>query len=323
MLETSARLLRLLSLLQSRRFWTGPALAERLQVTERTLRRDIDKLRGLGYPVDGSAGVAGGYQLGAGATLPPLQLEDDEALAVSIGLSTASASSVAGIDEAALRALTKLERVLPTRLRSRANSLRAAISALDRGGPRSDASALSTLAAACSEHVQVRFRYSGGTSKRPMREVEPVGLVHTGTRWYLVAWDTERSDWRTFRVDRIIGGVESGQQFMPRSPPDDGDLRRYVTRSVSLDPHVHQARVRLAASLETVAERIPPAVGVLEHVDEKSCVMHTGAHSLDALAYWVNAIGVDYEVEHPPELLDRMRKLHERLGRALERSPRS
>ncbi|MCA9622602.1 MAG: HTH domain-containing protein, partial [Myxococcales bacterium] len=199
MVGTSARLLRLLTLLQSRRFWPGAALAERLEITERTLRRDVERLRSLGYPIHGQSGVAGGYALEAGAQLPPLSLADDEALAVAIALRTATNALSASIGEAALRALSKLERVFPLELRQRANALRASVLLLERRGPSIDVALLSTLAHACDERRELFFGYAGRGGERSAREVEPAGLVHTG-RWYLVAFDRDRQDWRTFRV---------------------------------------------------------------------------------------------------------------------------
>lgn len=345
MLETSARLLRLLALLQSRRFWGGPELAQRLEVTDRTLRRDIDKLRQLGYPVDASSGVAGGYQLGAGASLPPLLLEDDEALAVSIGLRTAAASTVAGIEHAAVRALVKLERVLPERLRQRANALRDAISILEPSGPAIAPDTLAALASACSDHLQARFRYAArdaekhtapsapgaddsgasgeddGQSSKALTErvVEPAGMVHTGYRWYLVAWDVTRADWRTFRVDRVLGAVALGQRFAPRQPPEGGDLRKYVVRGVSVEVHEHRARVLLFAPMAVISQRMPPTVGVLEPDGEDRCVLSTGARSLDSLAYWITLFGADFQVLEPPELVQRLREQHARLSQALSR----
>src|SRR6187551_2049736 len=270
MLETSARLLRLLSLLQARRFWSGAELADRLEVTDRTLRRDIDRLRTLGYPVEATPGVAGGYQLGAGATLPPLLLEDDEALAISIGLRTAG-HRVGGIEDASLRALVKLERVLPPRLRRRADALRASIVQLDTSGPRIDSDVLTELATARQEHLQCSFDYVARGKESSRRTAEPAGLVHTGFRWYLVAWDVNRSDWRTFRVDRITSAVELGGPGVPRPLPEDGDLRKYVSRSVSTDVYEHQAKILFHAPLEVVAERVSPATGVLERVHDNGC----------------------------------------------------
>ena len=349
MLQSSARLLLLLSLLQSRRFWTGSELAQRLDVTPRTLRRDIERLRTLGYPVDATAGVAGGYRLAVGATLPPLQLHDDEALAVSIALRTAAGSAVNGVEEAAIRALVKLERVLPARVRDRVHALRAAIAPLPRPTSLVDVNALCTLANACSEHLQVRFQYvstrrprTAASDARPSprssrtlssvsrpppqdqaiaeRCVDPVGLVHSNVNWYLVAWDNLRDDWRTFRVDRIRGDIACGMRFAPRPLPEDGDLKAYVARSISLGGYSHRARIRLYASAREMRPRIPAHLGVLQAESDSHCMLLTGAHSVEGLASWLSWLSVEFEVEEPPELLDYLRQQHARLGRAVRRS---
>ncbi|HEU4538152.1 MAG TPA: YafY family protein, partial [Polyangiaceae bacterium] len=232
MLQTSARLLRLLSLLQSRRHWSGAELAERLAVTERTVRRDVERLRSLGYPVPSTSGVAGGYKLGAGASLPPLSLDEDEALAVAVGLRTAAGGTVAGLEEVSLRALVKLEQVLPARLRRRVNALHASIVPLYAAGPRVDAGVLATLAAACRDAERVAFGYADREGAASERSVEPHGLVHTGGRWYLAAWDADREAWRTFRVDRIKHCAPTGARFAPREPPE-GSVAAFVSRSVA------------------------------------------------------------------------------------------
>ncbi len=317
MLETSARLLRLLSMLQARRFWSGAELAERLEITDRTLRRDIDRLRSLGYPVEATPGVAGGYQLGAGAALPPLLLEDDEALAISIGLRTAS-HRISGIEDAALCALVKLERVLPPRLRRRADALRATIVQLETSGPRIDSDVLATLARARQEHLGARFEYLARGKEATTRTVEPAGLVHTGFRWYLVAWDLDRSGWRTFRIDRINGAVELGARAVPRPLPDDGDLRKYVSRSVSHDAYSHQAKIVLHVPLAVAAEHVSPTAGILEPIDDGSCRLITGAHGWYVLAMHLAQVGVDFTIEDPPEFVEHLRLLHARLGRALD-----
>lgn len=322
MLPTAARLLRLLSLLQTRHGFRGPELAERLEVTDRTLRRDIERLRQLGYPVHATSGTAGGYSLGAGAALPPLQLEDDEALAVSIALGSTAASGVSGIDEAALRALVKLEQVLPTRLRRRADALRATIVPLRQpaGGVR--AALLSTLAGACRDHRELAFGYADGRGRTDRRRVEPLGLVHAGYRWYLAAWDIERADHRTFRVDRMQGDAEVGARFSPRPPPDGGDLRTYVSRSISTSPYPVQASVILHTSMEALAARLPPGAAQLEPLGPERCRLRAGAPALESLAGWVLAFGVDFEVESPKELLEHMSALHQRLDRVLGRRGR-
>jgi predicted DNA-binding transcriptional regulator YafY len=316
MLGTAARLLRLLTLLQARRYWSGPDLAERLEVTGRTLRRDVDRLRSLGYPVHSTSGIAGGYRLGAGAALPPLLLEDDEALAVSVGLRTAAGGTIAGMEEVAVRALAKLEQVLPSRLRRRVNALHSSIVPLANIGPTVDAGHLAIIAIACRDHERLKFQYRSHDGSASERNVEPSGLVHTGRRWYLVAWDVGRQDWRTFRVDRIQHKVSAGSRFAPRDPPD-GNLAAYVARSMSTAPYSFRARVVLHAPIDSIAERVSPAAGRLEAIDASSCQLHTGAQSLDALAMWISLLGVDFEVREPPELLEHLRPLADRLTRAI------
>jgi len=315
MVGTSARLLRLLTLLQSRRSWTGGELCGRLEITSRTLRRDVDRLRSLGYPVHSTSGVAGGYRLGAGTELPPLLLDDEEALAVSLGLRTAAAGSVTGMEEVALRALTKLEQVLPARLRRRLQALHAAIVPLARTGPTVDGGTLATIAAACGEHARLAFGYRGNDGARTTRQVEPAGLVHTGWRWYLVAWDLTRADWRTFRVDRIEAKVTTGVRFFPRSPPEGG-LAAYVSRSVSLGATPVRARVLLQAPIAEMARRISPATGTLESVGPRSCLLLAGVPSLDGLAVWMTTLGVEFEIQDPPEARAHLRKMGERALRA-------
>jgi predicted DNA-binding transcriptional regulator YafY len=321
MLVTSARLLRLLSLLQGREFWTGPDLASRLEVTERTLRRDIDRLRSLGYPVHSTSGTAGGYKLGAGASLPPLLLDDDEAVAVAVGLQTAAGGSVAEIGEASTRALGKLEQVLPKRLRRRLAALRSAIVRLDDGGPRVRMQDVSFLASACSERRELRFAYRDFKGAPTDRVVEPHRIVHTGSRWYLVAWDPSRDDWRTFRIDRIDAPVATGVLFAPRSSPDD-DVGAYVSRGVASLTHRYRAKVTLHAPLEAMRQRISPMAGHLTDRDAESCLLETGAFSLQSLATWIAGIGVDFEINEPPELLAHIEGVAIRLSRAARKDRR-
>jgi predicted DNA-binding transcriptional regulator YafY len=315
MLETSARLLRLLSLFQAQRYWSGAALADRLEVTARTLRRDVDKLRSLGYPVNSTAGAGGGYQLGAGANLPPLLLDDDEAVAVAVGLRTAASGTVAGMEEASVRALAKLEQVLPERLRRRVAALHAFIVPLTSPGPAVDAAVLATIAGACRDSEKLRFKYESRDGSATLRDVEPHRLVHTGRRWYLAAWDLERGDWRTFRVDRIASKLKTGSRFTPRPAPG-GDFAAYVTRSVAYAPYPVRATIRMRASAAQVAEKLPPAVGILESVDEHTTVLHTGAYSLDGLSIYLAMMGLDFAVEDPPELMERIRLLAKRFNKA-------
>ncbi len=316
MLETSARLLRLLSLLQSRRDWTGTELADRLDVGLRTVRRDIGRLRDLGYPVDAAPGVAGGYRLGVGAGLPPLLLDDEEAVAVAISLHTATTGSVAGLEESALRALTKLQQMLPSRLRHRISAFHATTVPLTGPGrDQADPELLTAIAAACRDQRRLRLRYPGRDGVR-VRDVEPHHLVHTPRRWYLLAWDTGPGDWRTFRVDRIQPPLgPSGARFTPRPLPA-GDAAAYVSQVISSAPYRYQARILIHAPAAAVARRSSPAAGRLEAVDEHSCVLHTGSNSLDELALYVAIKGFDFDVLDPPELISVLRELSGRLARA-------
>ena len=320
MLSSSSRLLRVLSLLQARRHWAGAELAERLGVHPRTLRRDIDRLRELGYPIHASSGVAGGYAFRAGQALPPLLLDDEEAQAVAIALQTAAAGTVSGVVEGSLRALVKLEQVMPARLRRRIDALRSAILPLESLRPTVDAGVLASLALACRDQLRLAFAYRDSRGQGTARSVEPQGLVHTGSRWYLVAWDMARVDWRTFRLDRIDGAPTLGGHFAPRAGPEGGDLRAYVSRSIGVSAYNEQARVVLHQPLEAMARRIPPTVARLEAWDGGRCVMHSGAHHLESLAYWLLALDVEFEVLEPPTLTALLQKANARVARALARS---
>jgi predicted DNA-binding transcriptional regulator YafY len=315
MLDTSTRLLSLLSLLQARRDWSGPELAERLEVGVRTIRRDVERLRTLGYPVHARSGVAGGYRLGAGAQLPPLLLDDEEAVALAVGLRTAAGGTVTGIEETSMRVLAKLEQVLPSRLWRRVNALGSHTVPLTGSWPTADPGTLALIAAACRDHEGLWFGYRSerGTSSR--RSVEPHGLVHTGRRWYLVAWTPDRGDWRTYRVDRIEPGISLGRRFQPRDPPD-GDVQAYVSRSVSTSAYPHHARVLLHAPLALVAERVAPTVATLEAIDEQTCLMRTGGNWYGEIAIYIAAIGVDFEILAPPELAQHIRELAQLFDRA-------
>ena len=217
MIQTSARLLSLLSLLQMRREWTGSELAGRLEIDVRTVRRDVERLRSLGYPIESARGVAGGYRLGAGGEMPPLLLDDAEAVAVAVGLRTAASGSVSGIEEASVRALAKLEQVLPSRLRYRVRSLSAATVPLPAGdGPVVDPGRLTVLAVAIASREQVRFGYQSGDGTASTRLAEPHRLVCAGRRWYLLAYDNDRQDWRIFRIDRIGDLRPTGARTPPR-----------------------------------------------------------------------------------------------------------
>ena len=323
MLETSARLLRLLSLLQTPREWTGRELAERLEVSTRTVRNDVERLRNLGYPVDATRGSVGGYRLGAGAQLPPLLLDDEEAVAVAVGLRTAASGSVSGIEETSLRALAKLERVLPSRLRRRVNALQSYTASVDSGPdhPRVDARTLTDLAAACRDRELVRFGYEDRGKTGSRRIAEPYGLVNWGRRWYLVAWDRDREDWRNFRVDRLTLKPPMGPRFDPRELPDE-DLARFVSGRVSAAPWRATAQVTVHAPAEAVAERVPRFVGPIRAVDAETCVLSTGNESPESLAAYLGMIGFDFTVDSPPELVAAVRELGRRHLRAVGDLPR-
>lgn len=316
MLETSARLLKLLSLLQVRRDWTGPELAGRLSVDVRTIRRDVDKLRSLGYPVTSLPGAAGGYQLGAGAELPPLLLDDDEAVAVAVGLRTAANGSVAGIEETSIRALTKLEQVLPARLRRRVQALQAHTTPLQAAGPTVDSETLTIIAAACRDHQQLRFTYAPTQGEPARRLAEPQGLVHTGRRWYLVAWDVSKEDWRTFRVDRITEEPTLAARFTPREPPSES-LGEFVSRQVASSVYTHQAVLTIHAPMQAVAERTTPMSAALEPIDENSCLMRTGADALERIVWHLLFLGFEFDVHEPVELKEYIEVLAGRLRNAI------
>jgi predicted DNA-binding transcriptional regulator YafY len=305
----------LLSLLQGRRHWSGAELAERLAVTERTVRRDVDRLRSLGYPVQATSGVAGGYKLGAGASLPPLSLDEDEALAVVVGLRTAAGGTVAGLEEMALRALVKLDQVLPARLRRRVKALHTSIVPLYLAGPRVDPGLLATLAAACRDAERVVFAYEDRGGAASERSVEPHGLAHTGGRWYLAAWDLDREAWRTFRVDRIKRHASTGARFAPRELPE-GSVAAFVSRSVASSGYPIRARLILHASYDAMIPRISPSSGVLERLEGERCLLLAGASSLDMLAVWTLMLGVEFDVLEPPGLAEYLRRIAARAERA-------
>ncbi|GAA3467725.1 helix-turn-helix transcriptional regulator [Nonomuraea roseola] len=313
MLETSARLLKLLSLLQAHKDWSGPELADRLGVSTRTVRNDVERLRSLGYPVHATPGVAGGYRLGAGAALPPLLLDDEEAVAVAVGLGRAAGGGVAGIEESSVRALAKLEQVLPVKLRRRVSALNAYTVQIPGAAPSVPPEVLTTIANAARDHERLRFDYTGHDGSVTTRDAEPYRLVHRRGRWYLVAWDVERRDWRTFRVDRISPRTPGGPRFAPRELPFD--VAEHVERGVNTAMWRYRARVLLHAPAERMSG-LPTGMD-FEPVDEHTCVAHVGGDDLNGIAVWIGALGVDFEVLDPPELAEVVRGLSERYRRAV------
>ena len=318
MTETSSRLLELLSLLQTRRDWPGGELADRLEVSRRTIRRDVERLRDLGYPVESLTGPAGGYRLRAGTAMPPLLLDDDEAIAIAGGLGTAARASVTGIEETAVRALVKLEQVLPAHLRRRVRALGSATIAPPVTGPTVDPQHLTVIAAACRESECLRFAYLSRDGTGSRREVEPHSLVNLGRRWYLVAWDRRREDWRTFRVDRLTRPAATGVGFVPRKLPAK-DAATYVEQSISRAPSRFEASVTLHAGAGEIANRVPHHWGTIEPIDEHTCRYRTGDDELGWLAIRIAMLDVDFEIEEPPELRERLATLADRLKRATAR----
>lgn len=321
MLETSARLLRLLSLLQTPHDWTGPKLAERLGVTTRTVRNDVERLRTLGYPVHATPGVAGGYRLGAGAALPPLLLDDDEAVAVAIGLRAGSPGTVAGLAESAARALVKLEQVLPSKLRHRVNTIAAAMVSLPTTGPTVRAETLTALAVACRDRQQLRFDYRAHDGTAGLRVTEPHRLVHTGRRWYLVAWDIDRGDWRTFRVDRLEPRIPTGPTFASRDLPG-GDAADFLARGLGTATWQYRARVTVAAPADRIAARLPAAIPV-EPLGADRCVVTAGSDDPGMLAAYLAMLDAGFQVDADasPELAAALIRIADRFRDAVAQPP--
>jgi predicted DNA-binding transcriptional regulator YafY len=315
--DTSSRLLNLLSLLQARRDWPGATLAERLEVSPRTIRRDIGRLRGLGYPVESLTGPAGGYTLSAGTAMPPLLLDEDEAIAIAVGLRTAARASVTGIEETSVRALVKLEQVLPAHLRRRVEALGSATIVAGVGGPTVDPEHLTTLAAACRDLECVRFDYRSRDGTPTRRDVEPNSLVNLGRRWYLVGWDRGREGWRTFRVDRLRRPAATGARFTARRLPTD-DAAAYVQQSIAGAWSRFEARVTVHAPAEAIARRLPFDAGAIEPIDEQRCIYRAADENLEWLAIRIAMLGAEVEVHEPPELAAQLEQLGERLLRAAQ-----
>ncbi|WP_406299714.1 WYL domain-containing protein [Embleya sp. NBC_00888] len=336
-LESTTRLLRLLSLLQSRPepheraddpdrtdrtdpaghpeppVWTGPHLAARLGVSPRTLRRDVRRLRDAGYHVR-TAGSSGGYRLDPGGPLPPL-LDHDEAAAIVSGLRTAVGGTVAGIEATSARALAKLEQALPTGLRQDVGALDAVTVTLPVGGETVAPADLSTIATACRSAETLRFDYRTHDGREGTRSAQPHRLACTGRRWYLLAWDLDRDDWRTYRVDRIRLRTPNGPRFEPRPLPDE-DVVAYMSAGISTRAYPHRASVLLRAAPEVAAARIGATDGVLATIDANTCRLTTGSSSIDTLAFRLALLDLDFTVESPPELVSRIAELGRRWTRA-------
>jgi predicted DNA-binding transcriptional regulator YafY len=316
MANTSSRMLRLLSLLETHRYWPGTELAARLQVSQRTLRRDIDRLRELGYPVRAQRGVTGGYQLAAGAALPPLVLDDEEAVALAVGLQAAAESAVEGIAESSVRALAKVFQVMPTRLRRRVEALRTMTVPAGWGGARVgvDPGVLTSVAVACRDTERLRFGYTAANGQRTARHVEPHRLVSLGRRWYLVGYDLDRHDWRSYRIDRLARPEVTGARFRPRELPA-ADAAAFVRAGIGSVSAVYDVEVLIEAPAAAVRERIG-RWSTVENAGPGRCRIRMTADSLDWPTMALGAVGADFEVLSPPELADHVRDWGRRFSRA-------
>ena len=306
MLSTSARLLRLASLLQSRRHWPGATLAAELGVDARTVRRDVDRLRELGYPVQASSGVGGGYALGRGAELPPLVLDDDEAVTLALALRAASAN-VGGLEDAALALLTKLDQLMPVRLRRRGSALHAVTLSLRTGPPLVDASLLQTLATACRDCRTLAFGYSNHAGEPSQRQVEPLRLANFGRRWYLIAWDQDRQDWRSFRVDRILDAPRPGASFPPRALPADAAQR--LERGIAYAPFACRVTLRVPGTVPELEAALPLWCGILEPESDTHSLLRVGADSPEALVAQILMIGRPAQLVECSESLPKVQQL--------------
>ena len=315
--DTPARLLQLLSLLQTPREWPGGELADRLGVSRRTVRRDIDRLRELGYPVQATLGSDGGYRLVAGKAMPPLVLDDEEAVAIAVGLRAGAGHALEGVDEASVRALAKLEQVLPSRLRHRVATLQAATTLLTSGDGASIApETLTVMASTVAGRERLRFAYRAKDGTESRRQTEPYRLVSTGRRWYLVAYDLDREDWRTFRVDRVSQPLATGARFTPRELPT-GSAAEYLRQSMHRRQETYEYAVTFAAPAEVVAAQIPSWLGTPEPLDDHSCRLRaTTGDAVDWLAVRLAMLGCEFAVQGPDELVRCVRELGERLMRA-------
>lgn len=316
MSDPTARTLALLSLLQTHRHWSGAELAGRLDVSERTVRRDIDRLRELGYPVLAAPGVDGGYQLAAGAHLPPLLVDDDEAVALAVGLRAAAGAAIEGIEETTVRVMAKLEQILPDRLRRRVDALNSNVEVL-RWAPRNHvpAASLTTLAQACRDREEVRFEYTRRDGESARRLVRPHQLVSVGQRWYLVAFDVRRDDWRTFRVDRMEEPQLAGARFEPRALPA-GSAAEFVAAGLRSVTQQHEAVVRVEGDPERIASMSHWFGGQMSPIEGDATRLRIGADALEWLASMIAILATSFDLtieDAPPEVYDLLAAAAERL----------
>jgi predicted DNA-binding transcriptional regulator YafY len=316
MSRTTGRTMQLLDLLQTGREWSGAELCARLGVSERTLRRDVDDLRGLGYGIDAVRGVGGGYRLGAGAAIPPLVLSPDEAVAIAVGMRAAAVGAVTGLEDAAAGALAKLEQSLSNETRERISVVEQAMVPLGGGGAaRIDVDVVVTIARAIRESRRLRIDYTRHDGTEVRRAIEPHRILHTAERWYLVAWDVDRDAWRTLRVDRLIPRLPLAERFRPRVIPDE-ELRRFVSESIAVRPWRHRAVLRVAAPADEVRRHFGPTVARVDTLDDGSCRLETGAESWAELALYAGTAGFEFEVLEGDGLRDELRTVSARLARA-------
>ncbi|MFE9685088.1 helix-turn-helix transcriptional regulator [Streptomyces sp. NPDC006285] len=315
--DTPARLLQLLSLLQTPREWPGGELSDRLGVSRRTVRRDVDRLRELGYPVQATKGTDGGYRLVAGKAMPPLVLDDEEAVAIAVGLRAGAGHAVEGVDEASVRALAKLEQVLPSRLRHRVATLQAATTPLTTGDGASIApETLTVMASTIAGRERLRFAYRAKDGADSRRQTEPYRLVSTGRRWYLVAYDLGREDWRTFRVDRVSDPFATGARFTPRELPT-GDAAEYLRQSMYRRQETYEFDVTFLAPADFIAARLPAWLGTPETVDDQRCRLRASTgDAVEWMAVRLAMADCEFTVHGPPELVRCVRDLGGRLSRA-------
>lgn len=321
MANTSSRMLKLLSLLQTHRYWPGAELADRLEVSPRTLRRDIDRLRELGYPVEAQRGLEGGYQLAAGTTLPPLVLDDDEAVALAIGLRAAAQGVVSGIEDASVRALAKVVQVMPPTLRRRVDALGSAtVLGMWPGNAALDAEVLTTLAQSCRDEERVRFAYTAADGEKTTRHVEPLRLVSLGRRWYLVAYDLLRQDWRTFRLDRLSSVRSTGMRFHPRQLPA-ADAAAFVRASIG---SMRESQLLVEAEVSASDADVKSIIGrfaVIEPLGDgrngKRCRVRMRVENLDWAMFALGMVRSEFKVLGPPELVEQLQEWSTRFARAL------
>ena len=318
MADSAARLLGLLALLQGRD-WPGSELATRLEVSPRTIRRDIDRLRELGYPVEATMGAVGGYRLVGGTAMPPLLLDDEEAVAIAVGLRTLVAHAIEGGEDASVRALAKLQQVLPPRLRARVAAVAAATGALVWDADPIDPERLAVLSRAVVNRRPLRFEYAAADRTSSRRTVEPYSVVAAGRRWYLIAWDTDRGDWRTFRVDRMSDPWPMPGHVAPRElPAKDGAA--WLRTSIEGSAPMADAVALVEAPAPTVAARIPDGAGTVEPIDELRCRVRLHADTIPWQAMRLLRLEADFVVESPPELVDYLRAIGKRVTHAISRA---